>query len=158
MSANPSASLDAEALTLRPATPDDLPLLIELYAAMDGEAPLALGAVEAVFQQIQAIPHAQIYLAALGPDVVGTFTLLLAPTMMHRGIHRFALLDAVTVLPQFRGQGMGKAMVVAALHLAQEAGCYKLMLSSNLQRDRAHAFYRSLGFEQHGWSFSLTIF
>ena len=33
------------------------------------------------------------------------------------------------------------------------AGCYKMALSSNLKREGAHAFYDSLGFERHGYSF-----
>ena len=33
------------------------------------------------------------------------------------------------------------------------AGCYKLTLSSNIARQGAHAFYDSLGFERHGYSF-----
>ena len=36
---------------------------------------------------------------------------------------------------------------------ARAWGCYKLALSSNRRRERAHAFYESLGFERHGVSF-----
>lgn len=32
----------------------------------------------------------------------------------------------------------------------------KLALSSNVQRERAHAFYASLGFPPHGISFVIT--
>jgi hypothetical protein len=48
-------------------------------------------------------------------------------------------------------------MMKQAIALSAEAGCYKVMLSSNLKRDRAHEFYRSLGFEQHGWSFKCIL-
>ena len=34
---------------------------------------------------------------------------------------------------------------------------YKLVLSSNAKRERAHAFYESLGFERHGVSFRLNL-
>jgi GNAT superfamily N-acetyltransferase len=33
------------------------------------------------------------------------------------------------------------------------AGCYKMALSSNLNRESAHRFYDALGFERHGYSF-----
>lgn len=147
----------SEPLTLRKAVAADIPLLVELYAAMDGEPPLTLETAVALFEQIEQVPDYSIYLASLNAEVIGTFSLLLAPTFMHRGLHRFALLDAVMVKPDFRGQGLGKAMVQAALHISREQGCYKLMLSSNLKRDRAHQFYQSLGFRQHGWSFSLDM-
>ena len=44
-------------------------------------------------------------------------------------------------------------MMEFALDLCRAKGCYKLMLSSNAKRKRAHAFYESLGFERHGLSF-----
>jgi len=46
-------------------------------------------------------------------------------------------------------------MVKEAPKLVLQRGCYKATLSSNLKRDRAHAFYQSLGFI--GWSFSLKL-
>ncbi|MBE9182798.1 GNAT family N-acetyltransferase [Oculatella sp. LEGE 06141] len=144
-------------LHLQPATRADLPLLSQLYAEMDGQPPLDEATLHAVFSAIEAIPHYQIYLVYLADQLVGTFSLLMAPTMMHRGMHQFAVLDAVTVSPSYRNQGIGKAMLQEALQLSQAAGCYKMMLSSNVKRDRAHAFYESLGFEQHGWSFHLVL-
>ena len=44
-------------------------------------------------------------------------------------------------------------MMTYARELARQAGCYKLVLSSNRKRERAHAFYESLGFQRHGISF-----
>lgn len=150
-------SLGQGELSLRLATDADLLLLNQLYGEMDGEGLLEVGVITDLWEQIRTLPNSDIYLAELAGQVVGTFTLLLLPTMMHRGFHRSALLDSVMVRPQCRAQGIGKAMVQAALGLAREAGCYKAMLSSNLTREPAHGFYRSLGFEQHGWSFSLLL-
>lgn len=144
-------------LTIRTATVTDLPLLNQLYADMDNEPPLPDGQIAALFTAMQAVANYSIYLAELNGDVVGTFSLLVLPTMMHRGYHKFAVLDAVTVFSQCREQGIGQIMMRAALKLAQDAGCYKITLSSNLKRDRAHQFYERLGFQQHGWSFSLIM-
>ena len=47
-------------------------------------------------------------------------------------------------------------MMEHARALAREAGAYKLALSSNLKRTRAHAFYDALGFQRHGISFVIT--
>ncbi|WP_366914974.1 hypothetical protein [Polaromonas sp.] len=41
--------------------------------------------------------------------------------------------------------------------LAAESGCYKLALSSNLKREKAHAFYDALDFERHGYSFRMAL-
>jgi GNAT superfamily N-acetyltransferase len=40
-----------------------------------------------------------------------------------------------------------------ALEVCRGKGCYKMALSSNLKRQKAHDFYDSLGFERHGYSF-----
>lgn len=46
--------------------------------------------------------------------------------------------------------------IVGTFALAHKKGCYKAALSSNLKRERAHAFYESLGFERHGYSFRIS--
>lgn len=144
-------------LELKVATLADLPVLTQLYAEMDGKSPLTLAEAEEVFQAIATLPNYRIYLALWHGQPVGTFSLFYVPTLMHPGFHRYAILDAVTVTPAYRSQGIGQAMMQAALRLCSEAGCYKVTLSSNLKRDRAHEFYKSLGFEQHGWSFSYQL-
>ena len=67
------------------------------------------------------------------------------------------VIEDVLVDPQYQGQGIGKAMVRHALGVCGEKGCYKVTLSSNLKRERAHAFYESLDFERHGYSFKVMI-
>ena len=47
-------------------------------------------------------------------------------------------------------------MIHYALEVVRQKGCYKAVLSSNLKRERAHAFYESLGFERHGYSFRVN--
>jgi GNAT superfamily N-acetyltransferase len=48
-------------------------------------------------------------------------------------------------------------MMRFALACCREKRCYKLVLSSNAKRVRAHAFYESLGFERHGYSFRVDL-
>jgi GNAT superfamily N-acetyltransferase len=48
-------------------------------------------------------------------------------------------------------------MMQHAMRQAREAGCYKLVLSSNQKREGAHAFYESLGFARHGYSFQIEM-
>jgi GNAT superfamily N-acetyltransferase len=48
-------------------------------------------------------------------------------------------------------------MMQHAQQQARAAACYKLVLSSNQKRERAHAVYESLGFQRHGFSFVIGI-
>ncbi|MBI4571196.1 MAG: GNAT family N-acetyltransferase, partial [Chloroflexi bacterium] len=45
-----------------------------------------------------------------------------------------------------RGSGYGELLLRHALEEARRAGCYKLSLTSNKQRQDAHRFYQRLGF------------
>jgi GNAT superfamily N-acetyltransferase len=142
-------------LEIKQVTTTDLSLLNQLYTEMDGELPLSLSDVEQIFEQIQEIPNYNIYIAWLNSEPVGTFSLLFIPMILYNS--KAAIIDAVVVTSTYRNQGIGKAMMLEALNLSREAGCYKAMLSSNLKRTAAHQFYESLGFKQQGWSFSLEL-
>ncbi|WP_036478495.1 GNAT family N-acetyltransferase [Myxosarcina sp. GI1] len=142
---------------IRIATKDDLPTLNHLYADMDNKPLMSEEQITKIWQKIQQVPDYYIYLAYLEELAIGTFSLLFVPTMMHPVFHKSALLDAVTIVSSYRGRGYGKQMMREALKISAEAGCYKVTLSSNLKRDRTHKFYQSLGFKQHGWSFSYQL-
>ncbi len=88
--------------------------------------------------------------------MVGTFALLIMDNLGHLGAPS-ALVEDVAVDPAAQGHGIGKAMMRHAMALAAESGCYKLALSSNLKREKAHAFYDSLDFERHGFSFRMAL-
>jgi GNAT superfamily N-acetyltransferase len=68
-----------------------------------------------------------------------------------------AVIEDVAVDPEWQGRGVGKTMMRYALQKCTDKGCYKAVLSSNLKRNRAHAFYESIGFERHGYSFQVSI-
>jgi ribosomal protein S18 acetylase RimI-like enzyme len=52
---------------------------------------------------------------------------------------------------------VGTAMMQDAMERCRQAGCYKMMLSSNANRESAHAFYDSLEFARHGFSFRVDL-
>ena len=144
-------------LRIRIATKEDLPMLNQLYADMDNKPLLSKETITNIWEEIQQVPSYYIYLTYLENKAIGTFSLLFVPTMMHRGFHQSAILDSVTIATNYRSQGYGKKMIQEALKISADRGCYKVTLSSNLKRDRAHNFYESLGFKQHGWSFSYQV-
>ncbi len=143
-------------LCIRAASRNDLPEVLRLYGQpdMDGGKVLPLSEAERIFARISSCPSYKIYVAVSGERVVGTFALLIMDNLGHMGAPS-AVIEDVAVDPAEQGQGVGKAMMRHAMGLACEFGCYKAVLSSNLKRERAHAFYESLGFERHGYSFRI---
>ena len=144
-------------LEINLASKKDLTVLNGLYADMNNKPLMSENEIIEIWQQIEKVPDYFIYLAYLNNKAIGTFSLLFMPTMMHPDFHKSAILDSVTILSSYRGQGYGKQMMQKALKISADARCYKVTLSSNIKRDRTHKFYKSLGFQQHGWSFSYQL-
>ncbi len=141
--------------TIRTAERRDLGAILELYvrSGLDDVA-LPLEQAESIFERMRHYPDYQIYVAECDGQLVGTLALLIMDNLGHSGA-RSGVVEDVAVSPAWRGRGIGKAMMRFAMRRCQEAGCYKLALSSNLRREDAHAFYESLAFKRHGYSFQV---
>jgi GNAT superfamily N-acetyltransferase len=147
-----------DTILVREASASDLPDLLHLHAQpdLDNGKVLPLLDAQRIFERIARYPNYKIYVAVSEARVVGTFALLIMDNLGHQGAPS-AIIEDVAVDPALHGQGIGTAMMQYAIRLASENGCYKAVLSSNLKRERAHAFYDSLGFERHGYSFRVDI-
>ncbi len=145
-------------ITLRQATPEDLPAVLALYAqpGLDDGKVLALDEARRVLAEFARYPNYRLFVACDGPTVVGSYALLVMHNLAHRGTPS-AIAEDVVVAPDRQGQGIGRQMMDHAAAQARQAGCYKLALSSNRKRHAAHAFYESLGFTRHGLSFVMEL-
>lgn len=144
-------------LLMRPADAADLPQVLALYGPQGlGDAQvLSPEAAADILAQFARYPNYRLWVAADAGDtrrVRGSYALLVMHNLAHMGTPS-AIVEDVVVDPVLRGRGIGRLMMTHAMQQAREAGCYKLALSSNRRREAAHAFYESLGFERHGFSF-----
>ena len=146
-------------LEIRKAAESDLAAVLRLYAqpGMDNGRVLTVDAAAKILRRMATYPQYAVYVATANDgSVVGTFALLVMDNLAHMGTPS-AVVEDVCVDEQLQGQGIGRAMIHSAMEFAHQCGCYKLALSSNVAREGAHAFYRSLGFEQHGLSFHVQL-
>jgi GNAT superfamily N-acetyltransferase len=145
-------------LAIRPASAGDLAAVLELYAQpeIDDGHVLSMDEAAQIHSRFSRYPDYTLYVAEQGGAVVGSFALLVMDNLGHLGAPS-AIVEDVVVAPTLHGRGIGQAMMRFALGRAREKGCYKLMLSSNAKRERAHAFYEALGFDRHGFSFRVDI-
>lgn len=77
--------------------------------------------------------------------MVGAFHLTVIQYVAYRG-GRVAQVENVIVDPAARGRGIGEAMMRWAIDEARRRGCFRVQLTSNKVRKRAHAFYERIGF------------
>jgi GNAT superfamily N-acetyltransferase len=149
---------DADSIRIRAAETRDLPGVLALYAqpGMDDGRTLPIQDAEHIFARFARYPSYTLYVAEADRQIVGSFALLVMDNLGHLGAPS-AIVEDVVVDPAVQGRGIGQAMMNFAVAQARAKHCYKLVLSSNAKRERAHAFYETLGFERHGYSFRLRL-
>ena len=132
---------------VRPATPDDAPLIVELIRGLAEYERLAHECV-ATEERIRASlfgprPEAEVVIAEAGGRAAG-FALFFhnySTFLARRGLY----LEDLFVYPEFRGRGVGRALLRHLARLAVERECGRLEWWVLDWNEPAIRFYRSLG-------------
>jgi GNAT superfamily N-acetyltransferase len=145
-------------IVIREATIEDLSDIIELLKQpdMDDGEVLSIEQAEFIFKKIINYPNYKVYVSVVGEKIIGTFALAIMDNLAHMGATS-GLIEDVIVKTNWQGKGIGKQMMEYAVECCRKYGCYKVALSSNFKREKAHHFYESLGFKKHGYSFLLEL-
>ena len=103
---------------------------------------------EAVARRVAALLEADeaiVLLAGDGPDAV--LVLRLRPALWAEGLD--AYVEELYVVPDRRGQGVGRALMEAAIDLARERGAGDMHVCTSEDDVAARRLYESLGFDNH---------
>jgi len=148
------AGADAVSLVIRLAEAEDVPRLVELCGLLDLklEQRLDIDRARQHFQKLKSRSEHMIYVAERDRQVVGTFALIFVGGLAHAA-RESCIVEDVAVARECQGMGIGKSMMRYAMAVCASRACYKLVLSSHLDRAAAHRFYEGLGFRVHGYSF-----
>lgn len=121
--------------------------ILDAYAREPGgqSAPLSDEARANLVQGVLGQPHATVLMAFDGEKPVGA-------AVCYWGFSTFAgkpsiTIDDLAVLPDFRGRGIGKALLSEVEARARSRGCCKIALEVNDSNEGAKRLYRSFGFE-----------
>ncbi|WP_149538601.1 GNAT family N-acetyltransferase [Siccirubricoccus phaeus] len=135
-------------LRIRAAAADDLPALLALYRHLNHEDPTPPPELTAAaWQAMLAMPGLTVFLAERGGEAVATCTLIQVPNLT-RGTRPYAFVENVVTHADHRRQGIGRAVLAAALAAAWQAGCYKAMLLTGSKQDSTFRFYEGAGFRR----------
>jgi GNAT superfamily N-acetyltransferase len=138
-------------VTMRAAVQDDLPEIVRLLAAdavtgnRERYSDPLLPSYEEAFREISQDPNNELIVADLNGAVIGTLQLTFIPNLTLRGGKR-ALVEAVFIDQQYRGQGIGKKLMQWAIERARQRNCRMIQLTTNKARHDAQRFYEALGF------------
>jgi ribosomal protein S18 acetylase RimI-like enzyme len=143
--------------TVRQATEQDIPRILELYEELTGERhDLTRHETVPVFKEISSMSGHELLVAEEDGVVVASMVLLIVPNFSH-GALPWATVENLIVDVAHRRRGIGRALMDYALARAREAGCYKLQLMSSTKRREAHWFYRRLGFKRSAYGFRMYL-
>ena len=141
-------------LVIRLAAAADIPRLLALYKLLDiePEPEMPLERARARFSDLTSNDGHRIYVAEFEHQIVGTFALIFIGGLSHDA-RDSCIVEDVVVAPELQRAGIGKQMMHFAMQRCAGGGCYKLVLSSHVDRSNAHRFYEGLGFRKHGYSY-----
>ncbi|MER6777146.1 MULTISPECIES: GNAT family N-acetyltransferase [unclassified Streptomyces] len=146
-------------MIFRTATREDLPVVLALLADAGEERAEVAEAHERAFAAIEEdARNEMLVLCEEGAPatVVGCLQLTYVPGLGQGGRER-ALVEAVRVRADRRGDGLGAELMRLAVERARERGCGLVQLTSNKQRADAHRFYERLGFARSHEGFRLSL-
>ncbi|MGD9143871.1 MAG: GNAT family N-acetyltransferase [Dehalococcoidia bacterium] len=138
-------------VTIRKAKESDIPRILELYQqlAMNPEELESVTTgpefAREMFLKMTELEGYHLLVAVVDGEVMGTAVLVILPGLAH-GISHWGVVEFMVVDETHRSRGIGQVLMDRAAELAQEAGCYKIMLGSNKKRTDAHRFYRKAGY------------
>ncbi|OEV08894.1 GNAT family N-acetyltransferase [Streptomyces nanshensis] len=145
---------------MRRATADDVPALVAMLAddhlGAQRESPDRPGVYREAFARIDADPNQHLMVAERDGRAIGTLQLTVIPGLSRRGSTR-ALIEAVRVHADARGDGLGTRLVQWAIDEARALGCVLVQLTSDATRIEAHRFYERLGFEASHLGFKMQL-
>jgi len=141
----------ADASSVREALRSDAPRIAALATQLGYSVT-----VEHVVRRLAARDAGREVLVAVVPrvGVVGWTSVSVRETLLGS---RRSELEGLVVEDEYRSGGVGRALLLAAEAWARGKDCATLRLLTNIVRERAHAFYESLGFARHGYSFRLDL-
>ena len=132
---------------IEPAGIEDVPLILGLIKALGEYERLAheVDATEAGLREslFGATPHAEAVIARVGSEAVGfavwfhSYSTFLA----RRGLY----IEDLFVLPEWRGRGIGRALLGHLARVAIERGCGRMEWSVLDWNDQAIGVYRGIG-------------
>jgi len=134
----------------RQAKQNDLPVLIDLLhddplGKTRENVNAGTSYIEA-FKAIEKNPNHQLLLLCEKDLILGLLQLSFIPSLTYSGGWR-AQIEGVRIHKDYRGQGLGEALITEAIKAATNFNCCLIQLSTDKRRPESLSFYLKQGFK-----------
>jgi ribosomal protein S18 acetylase RimI-like enzyme len=133
---------------IRRAAPSDLTGLLDLYQHLNPNDPRVPEADAAgAWQAMLGSDLIRLIVAEEDGLLVSSCMLVIVPNLT-RGARSFGVIENVVTHAAWRGRGLGRAVLAAAVEAAWQADCYKVMLATGSRQGSTWRFYEGAGFSR----------
>jgi len=143
-------------ITARSAAPEDYPAICELMRDDLGVSYLDIPAAMKRFERIAADPDWRVFVADDGGRVVGFISVEWREHLHHRD-GPYTEIMALAVANDARRSGAGSKLVAKAEEWSHQRGATTVTLHSRLNREGAHLFYETQGYEKCAYFFRKVL-
>ncbi len=139
-------------ILIRKANESDLPtiekIMIELINSMDNKEGIDASVVLENCQSLLKENNSHLLIAEINREMVGFINFTIRRTILHSGPS--GLIDEIVVTRNYRGKGVGKQLIGAAIEKCKQLGCCEVEVTTELTNVNAREFYKRCGFEERG--------
>jgi GNAT superfamily N-acetyltransferase len=130
-------------------------LLEDLINAMDDTEGIDTGTALENCERLLNDANSHFLVAAREGTPVGFINFTVRQTILHQGPS--ALIDELVVAEEYRGKGVGRQLVQAAIEKCRRLGCSEVEVSTEKTNLKAREFYKQCGFEERGTLFEVDL-
>ena len=125
---------------------EDLQQLLELYLYLHEESiPEDSGHLRDTWNQILEDKNHHLIVCEVEGKIVSSCVCVIIPNLT-RNVRPYAFVENVVTHGEYRGKGYATACLDYAKQLAEEAGCYKMMLLTGSKNPKTLQFYENAGY------------
>ena len=133
-------------LTIKKAEKNNLSELLELYTHLhDNPFPEIDSRIENIWSRIMRDENHHILLGYIGEKLVSSCVIVIIENLT-RQQRPYALIENVITHPDFRNNGYASELIARANKIAEDNGCYKIMLMTGSKKESTLKFYERCGF------------
>jgi GNAT superfamily N-acetyltransferase len=122
--------------------------MLDLYQHLNPQDPRVAEAVAAKpWAAMLDSALIRLIVAEVEGALVSSCMLVIVPNIT-RGARSFGVIENVVTHAAHRGQGLGRAVLAAAVEAAWQADCYKVMLATGSRQGSTWRFYEGAGFSR----------